>query len=467
MANTSKIGPTFVTNSPKTGPNFSFANSTFCHVLRYGVEKNYHIRVMLVGNEGVGKSTLLRRLLRKPINIKEYTSTNGIDVHIHSCDIDIETGTWCFDETVTGVAVLWRYLGGAAKTMARKKTSEKSRGFHMRVAKMLQNKLVLEQIKNAEDPASVKMAQKEHDPRRETDVENMVGSNMQRTMNEIGDDVPKPDVRKHYSDQSEEFVTPVHPSLDNADIEAIITKTESLEPLKDRPKARVDFYDFAGQLVFHASHPTFLSSRAIYIMTFDMNKINKESNTQNVEEMYIRGNRGTVSDTDSIFFWLNIAYMFAASKRNINPHVILVGTHADKLPKENRDKIVEKCFREIRCLLADSPLKNILSEKEYVVDNTKKDDPCFAQLQTEIFSLARLQPHWGEQTPSRWLPLDREIQSAKDSGLKVLSIGQVRELNAGLEVNISEGAELEMFLQFLHDTGEILYFNEPTLGDTV
>ena len=33
----------------KTGPKFNFADSTFCHVLRYGVEENYHIRVMLVG----------------------------------------------------------------------------------------------------------------------------------------------------------------------------------------------------------------------------------------------------------------------------------------------------------------------------------------------------------------------------------------------------------------------------------
>ena len=110
---------------------------------------------MLFGKEGVGKSTLLRRLLRKPINIKKYNNTNGIEVHIHSCDVDIETGAWCFDETretsVTGVGHLWRYLGGVANTKHRNEATEESRCFHMRVAKMLQNKRHLEQAKYAGD----------------------------------------------------------------------------------------------------------------------------------------------------------------------------------------------------------------------------------------------------------------------------------------------------------------------------
>ena len=133
---------------------------------------------------------------------------------------------------------------------------------------------------------------------------------------------------------------------------------------------------------------------------------------------------------DSIFFWLNIVYMFAATKRHIHPHVILVGTHADKLPKANRDQVAEMCFREIRSLLADSPLKHILSDKEFVVDNTRKTDPCFSQLQAEIFALAQLQPNWGIQTPSRWLPLEREIQHEMDSGLKVIPIGKIMEINS-------------------------------------
>ena len=179
--------------------------------------------------------------------------------------------------------------------------------------------------------------------------------------------------------------------------------------------------------------------------------------------------QGTVTHTDieSILFWVNIVYMFAKSKNDIQPHVILVGTHLNKLPKQNRDEIVNKCFRQIRCKLADSPLKDIVSTKESLVDNTKPSNPGYAQIQAEVFRLAQLQPHWGEQTPSKWLPLDREIQCAKESGFKVISVRQIKELNTGLEINISDDQELHMFLQFLHNTGEILFFSESILRDYI
>lgn len=111
--------------------------------------------------------------------------------------------------------------------------------------------------------------------------------------------------------------------------------------------------------------------------------------------------------------------MFAALKGGFHPHVLLVGTHIDKLPKTKRDQIVEECFRELRCSLAETPLKDILSQQEFVVDNTKKNDESFAQIKAEILRLAKLQPHWGEKTPTKWLPLDRELQCLKEDGLKV------------------------------------------------
>ena len=63
-------------------------------ILRHGVEENYHIRVMVVGKENVGKSTLTSRLLQRPVKISQYNSTDGVDVHVHSCEVDIETGEW-------------------------------------------------------------------------------------------------------------------------------------------------------------------------------------------------------------------------------------------------------------------------------------------------------------------------------------------------------------------------------------
>ena len=66
----------------------------FNEVLKLGMEENYDIRVMAVGQAGVGKSTLARRLLKLPVDIKDYNITNGIEVHIQSCQVDLDTGKW-------------------------------------------------------------------------------------------------------------------------------------------------------------------------------------------------------------------------------------------------------------------------------------------------------------------------------------------------------------------------------------
>ena len=132
------------------------------------------------------------------------------------------------------------------------------------------------------------------------------------------------------------------------------------------------------------------------------------------------------------------------------------------MPKAERDALIEKFFRDLRCEIVTTPLKELVSE-EYVVDNSKTDDSSFSDIRSEIFCLANLQPNWGKMTPSKWLPLEREMQGLKESGLKVLSMEELIEINSGLDLQVSDEIEMEMLLQFLHNTGEIIFFSEKGL----
>ena len=64
----------------------------YLEIIRSGTEKRYYIRLMIVGESGVGKTCLMRRLLGEGID--DVTSTDGIDVITRKCKIRVSDGEW-------------------------------------------------------------------------------------------------------------------------------------------------------------------------------------------------------------------------------------------------------------------------------------------------------------------------------------------------------------------------------------
>ena len=52
----------------------------------------YNVRLMFVGLFGAGKTSTARRIMGKTID--GVTSTDGIDVYIGKCKVDIRNDTW-------------------------------------------------------------------------------------------------------------------------------------------------------------------------------------------------------------------------------------------------------------------------------------------------------------------------------------------------------------------------------------
>ena len=85
----------------KMGQN---AGHLYKEILLSGVEKRHVIRIMIVGPFGVGKTCLMRRLLKK--DLKGVTSTDGINIMIMRCKVRLKDGTWMFSE---GMAYCYYY----------------------------------------------------------------------------------------------------------------------------------------------------------------------------------------------------------------------------------------------------------------------------------------------------------------------------------------------------------------------
>ena len=61
--------------------------------------------------------------------------------------------------------------------------------------------------------------------------------------------------------------------ISNEDVDETIETAKTIKPVKYNHRSKVSFYDFAGQDIFHASHPTFLSPKSVYALVFDLNKM--------------------------------------------------------------------------------------------------------------------------------------------------------------------------------------------------
>ena len=79
----------------------------FKKALEDGKERDYNIRLMVVGPFGVGKTAFTKRLLCQDVDVNERNSTDGIDVHVGKCRISLKTLDWTIDPV--GMYIFFHY----------------------------------------------------------------------------------------------------------------------------------------------------------------------------------------------------------------------------------------------------------------------------------------------------------------------------------------------------------------------
>lgn len=63
----------------------------YLQILKDGTETRYVIKIFILGKKGVGKTSLMRRLLREGTD--DVKSTEGIDI-VKRCRIRVRDGLW-------------------------------------------------------------------------------------------------------------------------------------------------------------------------------------------------------------------------------------------------------------------------------------------------------------------------------------------------------------------------------------
>ena len=171
----------------------------------------------------------------------------------------------------------------------------------------------------------------------------------------------------------------------------------------------LDLWDFAGQHLYYASYPVFLSTRAVYMLVYDLSKKLKETAQpcfrQGTLKLHLR-NPNKETNMEHLLSWLvSISNMHLLQPEvnegknlpYVRPPVFIVGTHADK-PHQDIKEIESQIQREI----FGKDFACHVIRPFFSVDNTQgSSDKRVVALQRRLFEVLRQEPYMGEEIPVR------------------------------------------------------------------
>ena len=166
----------------------------------------------------------------------------------------------------------------------------------------------------------------------------------------------------------------------------------------------LDLWDFAGQHLYYASYPVFLSTRAVYILVHDLSK-KLDDTAQPCFKQGIRkillSNPNKETNLENLLSWLvSLRTMCSVKEEDLpycRPPVFIVGTHADK-PYQDFKEVESQIQQEI----PGKDYERHVIRPLFSVDNTKgSSDEGVAALQKRLREVLKQEPYMGEEVPIR------------------------------------------------------------------
>ncbi|XP_035698630.1 uncharacterized protein LOC118431495 [Branchiostoma floridae] len=225
--------------------------------------------------------------------------------------------------------------------------------------------------------------------------------------------------------------------------------SRSIKTLKEEMDLPLRFtlIDYAGDTVYHCTHHLFLSSLAIHLIVFNMERLEKEPE-------YIR----------RICYWVQSVVVHL---KNPNPHIFIVGTHSKSLP-ENRVNFLSQTVS--KALLSNEKFTQFIVEKPgsqndvvFCVENSipiRKDAQALL-LRKTIMEVASSSFQAKRQVPIKWLKVSDFVSKYKSSSTDTCLLDKrtlfekLRQEGVIEAEDVCEAEEFEEMLKFYDEIGEI------------
>ena len=206
--------------------------------------------------------------------------------------------------------------------------------------------------------------------------------------------------------------------------EELINYVKGKKRVTEKSVGSIELWDFAGQQLYYASHPVFLTSRAIYILVFNLSKSlhgTAQPCVRQGKHNFTLENSNGETNLENLLSWLSTVHSITQMRRqtrddaeeklpHLRPPVIIVGTHADK-PFEDIATMKTKIQKAIAgkdyeghvvrpIFSIDNTAKLIQRRLEKVFRNDKNIDGI-QDLRGKIMEVLRQEPYMKERIPVR------------------------------------------------------------------
>ncbi|XP_015749583.1 PREDICTED: uncharacterized protein LOC107329408 isoform X2 [Acropora digitifera] len=258
--------------------------------------------------------------------------------------------------------------------------------------------------------------------------------------------------------------------------ETLIKKLrDKVDKVDDEDDIYSVLWDFAGQSVYYETHQLFLTSKAIYLLVYDLSRdpegIAEPVKKQGVFEI-IEEKSCTKTNLDYLDYWMTSVSsqcsriqdhdLCSASTSTVLPKtlplVFLVCTHSDQ-PFGGKDP--SDLALEVYGFLKTKSYGEQLFPDVFKVDNTKsgkqKECPEVKRLRESILAVAMELPQTKENIPIKWLKYQEALQGVLDEGYMWITIEHAKRI-ASEVCQIHDEQEFVTVLDFLHDQRILIHF---------
>jgi internalin A len=203
--------------------------------------------------------------------------------------------------------------------------------------------------------------------------------------------------------------------------------------LPEKPDISLNFWDFGGQKVMHATHQFFLTKRSLYLLVID----NRKNEQQNRVE-----------------YWLKLLQTYGG-----NSPVIIVGNCADEDYPRVKIRTLKKKYPQIVLPEKDNPV----SQNSVIATSCKTGEGIEA-LRQEIARQIDTIPHISDPFPVSWFKIKTKLEEMQKD-YDFISYEKYQEYCQNTDITSPQ--DQKVLVEFLHDLGIVLnYQDDPRLKET-